>query len=51
MGFDTEHYALKLAIRPGFVQFDKAYETSQLAGVPRLCSLSAMNGWSSVLRN
>jgi hypothetical protein len=33
-GFDTEHYALKLALRPGFVQFDKAYETSPVAGSP-----------------
>jgi hypothetical protein len=27
-GLDTEHYALKLAIRPGFVQFEDAYLTS-----------------------
>jgi hypothetical protein len=26
-GFDSEHYALKLAIRSGFIQFDKVYET------------------------
>jgi hypothetical protein len=31
-GFDTEHYALKLALRPGFVQFDNAYETNPVAG-------------------
>ncbi|MGI8772088.1 MAG: hypothetical protein ACR2JE_11705 [Acidobacteriaceae bacterium] len=27
-GIDTENYALKLAVRPGFVRFDRAYQTS-----------------------
>ncbi len=27
-GWDTEHYALKVALRPGFVRFDRAYQTS-----------------------
>jgi hypothetical protein len=31
-GYETEHYALKLAIRPGFVQFDNAYMTSPVPG-------------------
>ncbi len=31
-GFDTEHYGLKLLLRPGFVQFDDAYLTSPVAG-------------------
>jgi hypothetical protein len=25
---DTENYALKVAVRPGFVRFDRAYQTS-----------------------
>lgn len=31
-GFDTEHYALKLALRSGFVQFNNAYLTSPIEG-------------------
>lgn len=31
-GLDTENYALKLVVRPGFVQFDNAYLTSPVDG-------------------
>ncbi|HWF66672.1 MAG TPA: hypothetical protein VN670_05180 [Acidobacteriaceae bacterium] len=33
-GLDTENYALKLALRPGFVSFDNAYETSPNTDIP-----------------
>jgi hypothetical protein len=33
-GFETKDFAIKLALRPGFVQFDDAYETSPLPNAP-----------------
>lgn len=33
-GINTQNYALNIAVRPGFVQFDDAYETSPQPGEP-----------------
>ncbi len=33
-GYETKDFAIKLALRPGFIQFDDAYETSPLPNAP-----------------
>ena len=33
-GFQTAHFALKGSLRPGFLSYDRAYETSPVAGQP-----------------
>lgn len=33
-GFQTEHFALKGSLRPGFLSYDRAYETSPVKGGP-----------------